>query len=100
MVLQYSRGNRSYLYPSSQDSQLLCQFWLLFVVLHGESGVNISCIRGIKSTYKTKLGSKGCQMQGMNEFQEAKKEGGRRVYEGGQPNRDSRCGVRASEINS
>ena len=39
-------------------------------------GINTSCIRGIKSTYKTKLGSKGCQMRGMNEFQEAEKEEG------------------------
>ena len=39
-------------------------------------GINTLCIRGIKSTYKTKLGSKGCRMRGMNEFQEAEKEGG------------------------
>jgi len=36
LVLQRSGMNQSYLYSSSQDSQLLCQFWLLFVVLHGE----------------------------------------------------------------
>ena len=37
-------------------------------------GINTSYIRGIKSTYKTKLGSKGCRMRGMDEFQAAEKE--------------------------
>jgi len=37
-------------------------------------GINTSCIRGIKSMYKTKLGSKGCRMRGMDEFQVAEKE--------------------------
>ena len=41
-----------------------------------EFGINTSCIRGIKSTYKTKLGSKGCMMREMNEFQEAEKKEG------------------------
>jgi len=39
-------------------------------------GINTSYIRGIKSTYKTKLGSKGCRMRGMDEFQAAEKEEG------------------------
>jgi len=39
-------------------------------------GISTSCIRGIKSTYKTKLGSKGCRMRGMDEFQATEKEEG------------------------
>jgi len=38
--------------------------------------INTLCIRSIKSTYKTKLGSKGCRMRGMSEYQEAEKEEG------------------------
>ena len=37
-------------------------------------GINTSCIKGIKSTYKTKVGSKGCQIRGITEYQEAEKE--------------------------
>ena len=39
-------------------------------------GINTSSIRGIKSTYKTTLGSKGYRMRGMDEFQVAEKEEG------------------------
>jgi len=37
-------------------------------------GINTSCIKGIKSTYKAKVGSKGYQMRGMTEYQEAERE--------------------------
>jgi len=37
-------------------------------------GINISCIKGIKSTYRAKVGSKGCRMRGMTEYKEAEKE--------------------------
>ena len=52
-------------------------------------GINTSFIRGIKSMYKTKLGSKGYRMRGMNEYQEAEKEeganlGGRSAAQGQQ----------------
>jgi len=54
-----------------------------------EFGINTSCIRGIKSTYKTKLGTKGCRMRGMTEFQKIEKEegvnlGGRSAAQGHQ----------------
>ena len=61
-------------------------------------GINTSCIRGIKSTYKTKLGSKGCQMQGMDEFQAEEKEEGANLG-GGQPDSDSCCRAGASNSN-
>ena len=38
-----------------------------------EFGINTSCIKGIKSTYKAKVGTKCCRMRGMTEYQEAKK---------------------------
>jgi len=41
-----------------------------------ELAINTSCIRGIKSTYKIKLGSKGYLMRGMDKFQAAEKEEG------------------------
>jgi len=37
-------------------------------------GINTLCIKGIKSTYKTKVRSKGCRMREMTEYQEAEKE--------------------------
>ena len=37
-------------------------------------GINTSCIKDIKSTYKAKVGSKGYRMRGMTEYQEAEKE--------------------------
>ena len=37
-------------------------------------GRNTSCIKGIKSTYKAKVRSKGCRMREMTEYHEAKKE--------------------------
>jgi len=37
-------------------------------------GINTSCIKDIKSTYKAKVGSKGCRMREMTEYQEAEKE--------------------------
>jgi len=36
-------------------------------------GINTSCIKGIKSTYKAKVECKGCRMRGMNEYQEAER---------------------------
>ena len=61
--------------------------------------INTSCIRGIKSTYNTKLGSKGCRMRGMDEFQAAEKEVG--VNLGGRSaGRDSRCRSEASGDNN
>ena len=38
---------------------------------------NTSCIKGIKSTYKAKEGSKGCRMRGMTKYQEAEREASR-----------------------
>jgi len=47
--------------------------------------INTSCIKGIKSTYKAKEGSKGCQIREMTEYQEPrrrmKKRLGRRLAE-------------------
>ena len=40
-------------------------------------GINTSYIKGIKSAYKAKEGSKGCRMRGMTEYQEAEKEASR-----------------------
>ena len=37
-------------------------------------GINTLCIKGIKSAYKAKEGSKGCRMRGMTKYQEAEKE--------------------------
>jgi len=37
-------------------------------------GINTSCIKGIRFTYKAKVGSKDCQMRGMPEYQEAENE--------------------------
>jgi len=37
-------------------------------------GIHISCIKGIKSMYKAKVGSKCYRMRGITEYQEAKKE--------------------------
>ena len=37
-------------------------------------GINTSCIKGIRSAYKAKEGSKGYQMRGMIEYQEAEKD--------------------------
>jgi len=36
--------------------------------------INTSCIKGIKLTYKSKVGSKGCRMRGMTEYQDVEKE--------------------------
>ena len=46
-------------------------------------GINTSCIKGIKSAYKAKEGSKGCQMRGMTEYQEAEKEAEREASKTG-----------------
>ena len=57
-----------------------------------ELAINTSCIRGIKSTYKIKLGSKGYLMRGMDKFQAAEKE------EGGESRREvSGTGTAAAE---
>ena len=36
--------------------------------------INTSYIKGIKSTYKAKVGSKDCRMRGMTEYQETERE--------------------------
>ena len=55
-------------------------------------GINTSCIKVIKSMYKTKVGSKSCRIQGMTKYQEAEKE------EGGESRREvSRTGIAAAE---
>ena len=48
--------------------------WYFMANLVPRFGINTLCIRGIKSTYKTKLGSKDCRMRGMDDFQAAEKE--------------------------
>ena len=39
-----------------------------------EFGINTLGIKGIKSTYKAKVGTKGCRMRGMIEYQEDERE--------------------------
>ena len=51
-------------------------------------GINTSCIKDIKSTYKAKVGSKGCRMRGMTEYQEVEREVKREARRG-----SSRIGV-------
>ena len=46
-------------------------------------GINASCIKSFKSTYKANEGSKGCRMRGMTEYQEAEKKTEKRP--GGRP---------------
>ena len=51
---------------------------------------NTSCIKGIKSTFKAKKGSKGCWMRGITEYQEAERETSRTEEA---PESDSRAGA-------
>jgi len=48
--------------------------WYFMANKMPEFGINISCIKSIKSTYKAKVGSKGYRMRGMVEYQKAEKE--------------------------
>jgi len=59
--------------PNSYASFGFCS-WYFMANKVQEFGINTFCINGIKSTYKAKVGTKGCRMQGMTEYQEAERE--------------------------
>jgi len=63
--------------PNSYASLDFCT-WYFMANKVREFEINTSCIKGIKSTYKVKVGSKGCRMRGMIEYQEAEKEAKKR----------------------
>jgi len=62
--------------PNSYASFGFCS-WYFMANQVPSFGINTSCIKGIKSMYKAKVGSKGYWMQGMAEYQKAEKEAGR-----------------------
>ena len=78
MVLQRNGGTGAvftlpHKTPNSYASLGFCTWYFMANKVPG-FGINTSCIKGIKSTYKAKVGSKGCQMRAMTEYQEAEKE--------------------------
>ena len=56
--------------PNFYTSFCFCTWYFIANKVSG-FGSNTSCIKRIKSTYKAKEGSKGCQMRGITEYQEA-----------------------------
>ena len=59
--------------PNSYASLDFCTWYFMANKVLGFR-INTSCIKGSKSMYKAKVGSKGCRMRGMTEYQEAEKE--------------------------
>jgi len=53
--------------PNSYASLDFCKWYFMANKVSG-FGINISCIKGIKSMYKAKVGSKGCRIRGMTEY--------------------------------
>ena len=58
--------------PNSYASFGFCSLYFMVNKVPGFE-INTSCIKGIKSTYKAKVGSKGCRMQGLTEYQETER---------------------------
>jgi len=58
--------------PNSYASFGFCIWYFMANNMPGFR-INTSCIKGIKSTYKAKVGSKGYRMQGITEYHEAEK---------------------------
>jgi len=58
--------------PNSYASVGFC-LWYFITNKVPKFEINTSCIKGIKSTYKAKVRTKGCRMRGMTEYQEVEK---------------------------
>jgi len=77
MVLQCSRGDRAVPHktPNCYMSLSFCTWYSVTKKVPG-FGLNTSCIKSIKSSYKAKSGSKGSCMQGMSKHIPTKREAG------------------------
>jgi len=69
--------------PNFYTSFCFCTWYFIANKVPG-FGTNTSCIKGLKSTYKAKEGSKGCRIRAMTKYQEADREAEMRLAEQGQ----------------
>jgi len=72
VVLQCGWGNRGEFQPTTQDTELLRQPRVLYMVVIADSvlgyNTNNTCIRQIKAIFQVKKGSKNTHLKGMDEF--------------------------------